>query len=48
MTIEKAIKLLKTEYGKAKQLEFVHDATAYALYKTWKEADRDCKKREKR
>lgn len=39
MTLEKAIEILKKEYEKAKQLEWVRNPIAYALYKTWKQAD---------
>lgn len=39
MTIDKAIKLLKSEYEKACRLEFVRNPLAYALYKVWKMAD---------
>ena len=39
MTLAKAIKILEKEYEKAKKLEWVHNPIAYALYKTWRQAD---------
>ena len=39
MTLERAIKILEKEYEKAKKLEWVRNPIAYALYKTWKQAD---------
>lgn len=39
MTIDRAIKLLMSEHGKACGLEFVRNPLAYALYKVWKMAD---------
>lgn len=39
MTLEKAIELLKVEYEVAKQLEWVHNPLAFALYQVWKKAD---------
>ena len=39
MSLEKAIKLLETEYEKAKRLDFVINPIAYALYQVWKIAD---------
>lgn len=39
MRLQTAIKLLETEYEKAKKLEWVHNPLAYALYQVWKEAD---------
>ena len=41
MKIEKAKRLLETEYEKAKKLKFVHNPLAYALYQVWKMADAD-------
>ena len=41
MTLDKAIKLIETEYEKAKKLEWVHNPLAYALYKVWKMVDRE-------
>lgn len=43
MDIEKAIKMLKAEYEKAKNLSFVWNPLAYALYKVWKVADKQNK-----
>lgn len=40
MHIERAIKLLKAEYERAKKLEYVLDPTAFALYRVWQEAER--------
>jgi len=39
MTIKRAIRLLEQEYERAKGLEWVHNPTAYALYKVWKKAN---------
>ena len=39
MKLETALKLVEEEYERAKQLEFVHNPLAYALYKTWKVVD---------
>lgn len=39
MTLEKAIKLLEQEYERAKNLEFVHNPLAWALYRVWRKAD---------
>lgn len=39
MRLQTAIKLLETEYEKAKKLEWVHNPLAYALYQVWKKAD---------
>ena len=36
MTIARAIKLLQMEYERAKQLEFVKNQLAWALYQVWK------------
>lgn len=47
MTLNKAIKMLKEQYEKAKKLEWVHNPIAYALYHVWKEADRDGGRNEK-
>lgn len=40
MTLEEAIKLLESEYERAKRLDFVNNPIAYALYQVWKKADR--------
>lgn len=39
MRLETALKHVKEEYEKAKQLDFIYNPLAYALYKVWKEAD---------
>jgi hypothetical protein len=39
MTLEKAIELLKTEYEKASESNYVYNPLAYALYQVWKIAD---------
>lgn len=39
MRLEKAIELLRAEYEIAKQLEWVHNPLAFALYQVWKKAD---------
>ena len=41
MTLEKAIKLLEREYERAKNLDFVRNPLAYALYHVWKVADHE-------
>ena len=41
ITLNKAIKLIETEYEKAKNLEWVRNPLAYALYKVWKMVDRE-------
>ena len=43
MTFEKAKELLEVEYEKAKQLGWVIDPVAYAVYQVWKKADEDRK-----
>ncbi len=40
MTFDEVVELLKSEYEKAKQLDFVQRPLAYALYKTWKIVDK--------
>ena len=40
MTLEKTIKLLESEYERAKSLEFVRNPLAYALYRVWMMADK--------
>ena len=37
--MKKAIRLLETEYEKAKKLTYVWNPIAYALYRVWKIAD---------
>lgn len=39
MTIARAIKLLQMEYERAKQLEYIHNPLAWALYQVWKMAE---------
>lgn len=39
MTLQKALKLVETEYERAKKLEWVHNPLAYALFKVWRMAD---------
>ena len=41
MKIETAINKIQKEYERAKNLEFVRNPMAYALYQVWKEADKD-------
>ena len=41
MTLAKAILLLEREYEKAKQLKYVHNPLAFALYRVWKMADEE-------
>ena len=44
MTLEEAVEMLETEYERAKNLEYVINPLAWALYHTWRKADRDYKK----
>lgn len=39
MTLKKAIKLLETEYERAKKMEYVRNPLAWALFQVWKKAD---------
>ena len=39
MTLEQAKELLDEEYQRAKQLDYVINPLAYALYQVWKKAD---------
>lgn len=41
MTIEKALKLVEEEYNKAKDLSYIRNPLAYALYTVWKLADKE-------
>ena len=41
MTLKKAIRLLEEEYARARQLDFVRNPLAYALYRVWRIADRE-------
>lgn len=45
MTIDKALERVRKEYEKAKDLEFVRDPVAYALYAAWRAADNDGRRR---
>lgn len=40
MTLEDAIEMLKSEYEKAKDKKWIINPLAYALFQTWKKADR--------
>lgn len=42
--LHKAIRLLEQEYERAKELDFVYNPIAWALYRVWKKMDkgRDC------
>ena len=48
MTLEKAKELLDQVYEKAKELAYVRDPLAYALYKVWKIADHEGRIRDER
>lgn len=39
MTIEKVIRMLKSEYERAKTFEFVKKPLSWALYNVWKTVD---------
>lgn len=39
MKLEKAIKMLNTEYERALNLEYVRNPLAWALHRVWKMAD---------
>ena len=41
MTLENAIDLIKQEYEKASESNYVNNPLAYALYQVWKKADRE-------
>ena len=45
MTIEQAIELLKKEYERAKNMEYVQNPLAWALFQVWKEADKRGKRK---
>ncbi len=45
MTLDEAIKLLKSEYEKALKLQYVYNPLAYAIHQVWKAADRKGKRR---
>lgn len=38
--LTKAIKILKEQYEKAKEIDWIRNKIAYALYETWKIFDR--------
>lgn len=40
MTLEKSIELIKQEYEKATDSQYVRNPLVYALYQVWKQADR--------
>ena len=42
MNLEQAIKLLESEYERAKRLEWVRNPIAYALYRTWRTVEERC------
>ena len=39
MTLEQAIEMLKKEYERAKNMEYVKKPLAWALFQVWKKAD---------
>lgn len=39
MTFEQAIELLRKEYERAKNMEYVKKPLAWALFQVWKKAD---------
>ena len=41
VTLQKAIRMLDAEYERAKQLEYVRNPLAWALYRVWKAVDKD-------
>lgn len=41
MTLKRAIHMLEAEYERAKQLRFVRNPIAWALFRVWKVADRE-------
>ena len=41
MKIETAVKLLMKEYERAKNLEWVRNPIAYALYQVWRKAEEE-------
>ncbi len=48
MNLNKAIQMLESEYEMAKQVEWVRNPLAYALYQVWKKADASPPNRERR
>ena len=43
MTIDRAVERLNEMYMLAKEVKWIMDPVAYALFQVWKEADRDRK-----
>lgn len=41
MILARAIKLLESEYKKAKTQEWIYNPLAFALYQVWRKADAD-------
>lgn len=41
IALEKAIKLIKAEYERAKRLEYVRKPLAYALFRVWRIVDKE-------
>lgn len=41
MTPEKAIKKFQEYYDRATKMSFIRNPVAWALYQTWKDADRE-------
>ena len=39
MTLDRALRLVETEYERAKKLEWIRNPLAYALYKVWRMVD---------
>jgi hypothetical protein len=39
MTLEQAIEMLKKEYERAKNMEYVKKPLAWALFQVWRKAD---------
>ena len=42
--LNKAIKILREKYDKAKDLQYVNDKVAWALYHTWNDFDAEGKR----
>lgn len=47
MTLEQAIELLRKEYERAKNMEYVKKPLAWALFQVWKKADAERRTDEK-
>lgn len=45
MTLEQAKKLLDEEYERVKNLDYVINPLAYALYQVWKKAEKERKEK---